>query len=223
MKATECQWPECTATIEQAKRGRPRKFCPEHAQTSTAAAKRLYKSRTFEQDLAKAIDSRLPQCCQDCQQIHPRRKQCDQHKQWSRFRRQRSWRPGRRHSRHDSPEEAQLGDAIENGLRITRNPDSWKPDLFSPNGEYTYRGACNPRLGVTMKTYRRLPTTPERDAMLAIAATALGLDSSDDLIAASVDATLMTLIKSDPVLGRALYRAGGAEWDAIESLMADST
>jgi hypothetical protein len=72
-----------------------------------------------------------------------------------------------------------------------------------------------------MQHYRRLPTTPQRDAMLAIAATALGLTSSDDLIAACVDATLMTLVKSDPVMARSIYRAGGAEWDSIESLMAD--
>lgn len=72
-----------------------------------------------------------------------------------------------------------------------------------------------------MKHYRRLSTTPERDAMLALAATALGLGSSDDLINSSIDATLATLVKADPVLGRAIYRAGGAEWDEIESLMAD--
>jgi hypothetical protein len=77
-------------------------------------------------------------------------------------------------------------------------------------------------LGVTMKNYRKVPTTPERDAMLALAATALGLESSDDLIASSIDAMLMTLAKSDRVLGLALYRAGGVEWDSLESLMAET-
>jgi hypothetical protein len=72
-----------------------------------------------------------------------------------------------------------------------------------------------------MKNYRKVPTTPQRDAMLALAATALGLESSDDLIESSIDAMLMTLVKSDRVLGLALMRAGGADWDSIESLMTD--
>jgi hypothetical protein len=72
-----------------------------------------------------------------------------------------------------------------------------------------------------MKKYRKVPTTPQRDAMLALAATALGLESSDDLIESCIDAMLMTLAKSDRVLGLVLYRAGGVEWAALESLMAD--
>jgi hypothetical protein len=130
MKASKCEWPGCPVTIEQPKRGRPRKFCAEHAQASAAASKRLYKSRDYKKNLAKAVDSRLPECCQDCQRMHPKRNRCDQHKQWAQFVRDRgkAWRSPRRHSKHDSPEEAQFWEVINNGgFRITSNPDNWNP------------------------------------------------------------------------------------------------
>jgi hypothetical protein len=124
MKVSKCEWPDCTATIEQPKRGRPRKFCAEHARTSAAASKRLYKTREYEKNLAKAVDSRLPECCQDCRRIHPKRKKCDQHKQWGQFVRdcRKVWRSSQRHTNAESPEESAYWDAIDNGLRITRNP-----------------------------------------------------------------------------------------------------
>jgi hypothetical protein len=72
-----------------------------------------------------------------------------------------------------------------------------------------------------MKNYRILSTTPERDAMLALAATAVGLESSNELINASIDAMLATITADDPILRLAIARAGGADWNALESLICE--
>lgn len=68
-----------------------------------------------------------------------------------------------------------------------------------------------------MSRYRKVSTTPARDAMLAVTATAVGLCSSDDLINAAIDAMLASLAAGDPVLMLAIARAGGAAWDTLES------
>jgi hypothetical protein len=130
MRVSKCEWPDCTATIEQPTRGRPRKFCAEHARTSAAASKRLYKSREYEKNLAIAVDSRLPECCQDCQRIHPKRRTCEQHKQWRQFLRdnRKIWRASQRHKNAESLEESQFWEVINSGgFRITSNPDNWNP------------------------------------------------------------------------------------------------
>jgi hypothetical protein len=92
-------------------------------------SKRLYKSREYEKNLAKAVDNRLPPCCQDCKRKCPKRRTCDQHQQWKQFRRDclKVWRPSQRHSSAESLEESLYWDAIENGARITSSPDNWKP------------------------------------------------------------------------------------------------
>lgn len=127
--SSKCQWPDCTVAIEQPSRGRPRKFCVGHARDSAAASKRLYKARDYQKNLAKAVDSRLPECCQDCRRIHPKRKRCDQHKQWAQFVRdcRKVWRPTQRHTNVESLEESQYRDAVNNGMRINRNPNNWNP------------------------------------------------------------------------------------------------
>lgn len=158
-----CQWAECSTEIDKPARGRPRKYCAEHAKASAAASKRLYKSKTFESDLAKAIDSRLPQCCQDCRLIHPRRRQCDQHKQWAQFVRdcRKVWRPAERHSNAMSMEEAQFWEVINSKrMRISRNPDGWLADLFSPQPrERILRGVWLPATDFGSLTNEALPQT----------------------------------------------------------------
>lgn len=71
-----CQWLGCRIALAQNQRGRPRKYCPDHARQSTAQNKRAWRA---------TVSKVYPQCCLDWQASKPGRKICQQHQDWARF------------------------------------------------------------------------------------------------------------------------------------------
>ena len=116
-----CLWAGCGVPVSQPKRGRPRKYCPEHARE----AKRQQDNARW----TRGIDGSMPPCCQDWALSGPRRKVCPQHKQWRLFTRQ-SWgfRLGQRHSKSRSEDEINILDLYnDGGCRVSVDPDSYHP------------------------------------------------------------------------------------------------
>jgi hypothetical protein len=116
-----CLWAGCEVPVPQPKRGRPRKYCPEHARE----AKRQQDNARW----TRKADGSMPHCCQDWALSGPRRKVCPQHQQWRLFAGQ-SWgyRPSQRHSNAESEDELTILD-LERvvGCRVSEDPDSYYP------------------------------------------------------------------------------------------------
>jgi hypothetical protein len=71
-----CTWPGCNALLTFCGRGRPPKYCPDHAKASKVKSDRArphggHTSRVY------------PQCCKDARKENERVRVCPQHREWS--------------------------------------------------------------------------------------------------------------------------------------------
>ncbi len=109
-----CQWADCGIRIERNRRGRPRKYCDDHATVSTAARKKAWIPKPGQ----------MPQCCRDWQASAPGRRVCPQHRQWRQFCNDTgrvSWRP----DEFVSLLETYGCDVESRNFRTATNPDSF--------------------------------------------------------------------------------------------------
>src|SRR5215467_13946433 len=83
---TTCEYPDCTvATGRPSGKGRPRKYCPEHARTVKRERDRNRIRGTRLQQFATLL---MRDCCADAKRANPRVRTCPQHRQWNTFLRQ---------------------------------------------------------------------------------------------------------------------------------------
>jgi hypothetical protein len=73
-----CSWAGCGIPVTYSGRGRPPKYCPDHAK---ASKQRSDKARPGSGHARK----RYPQCCLDAQAARVRVRTCAQHQQWRAF------------------------------------------------------------------------------------------------------------------------------------------
>ena len=76
----ECTWTECHEKLTYCGRGRPPKYCAEHAAESKRELDRARPKGGHER-------KRYPQCCLDARTAEVDRWVCRQHQQWAAFRR----------------------------------------------------------------------------------------------------------------------------------------
>lgn len=76
-----CEWAGCSVLIHENRRGRPKKFCAEHAKASKRKRDSIanFKRRTA------GVGKRIPPCCRDARIANPRCRICAQHRQWNQW------------------------------------------------------------------------------------------------------------------------------------------
>lgn len=123
MKA-HCKYPDCAVSTEQPSgRGRPRKWCPEHAKVVKHDRDRGRLRGTSAQQFTTLL---LRDCCADAKRVNPRARSCPQHKQWATFLYQtRKAMAGRSASKTGDTALADLSQSLPDGHRVTQDPDSW--------------------------------------------------------------------------------------------------
>jgi hypothetical protein len=119
-----CQWAGCNVPIKQNRRGRPRIYCAAHAAESKRRADKARRARP-------AATVHIPPCCHDARLANPRRRVCEQHKQWRRFLAdQRKFAFTRREEDALAAFAADYSPGATGefrNYRVAVNPDSWKP------------------------------------------------------------------------------------------------
>jgi hypothetical protein len=119
-----CQWAGYNVPIQQAGRGRPRKYCDDHAAESKRQSNKAWRDKPTE-------DVHIPPCCLDARMANPRRRICEQHQQWRRFLADTRAALGTRRDREAL--EAFAADyspgaiGMDRNYRVAADPDSWKP------------------------------------------------------------------------------------------------
>lgn len=127
---TVCGHPDCAVELPpRTGRGRPVKFCPEHAQ----ARKREQDRSRFISREPESMYEGIPQCCVDWRLAgNGNRRICPQHKTWRAFIRQSRdfYRTSIRHNGQSTGQDVDtIVSLIETGrgVRVSADPDSWKP------------------------------------------------------------------------------------------------
>lgn len=120
--STQCQYPDCTVTVQSSGKGRPRKYCPDHAQTVKRQRDRGRLRGKRVQQFATLL---CYDCCADAKRVNPRVRSCEQHKQWRAFLRQ-----GRTTIMADrtagDANAADLAGLVQSGaFRVSKDPDAW--------------------------------------------------------------------------------------------------
>jgi hypothetical protein len=118
-----CQWAGCNVRIQQAGRGRPRKYCDVHAAESKQQANRKWRAKP-------AAEVHIPPCCRDARLANPRCRICPQHQQWRRWLTDQRRAFGTRRDRDAlaafAAEYSPGAFGMDRNFRVAVNPDSWK-------------------------------------------------------------------------------------------------
>jgi hypothetical protein len=123
MKAN-CQYPDCTvSTAQPSGRGRPRKWCAEHAKVVKREQDRGRLRGTPVQQFTELLRR---DCCADAKRANPRVRKCPQHKQWTTFLYQtRKAIAAHTVSKTNDAKLADVSQSMPGAFSVAQDPDSW--------------------------------------------------------------------------------------------------